>query len=1253
MKVVTEGKTWVNAGFSSGDLGRYILILLLKMIVQEPMQTETIPTFLGVYYKRERPNEAQVGEAVPAISSNYPLVPAKGQLRAPMVSESAILSRNGQTLPAQVVCARLSYNRPYVSQSVTDTIGGDGFYKHQVLVGRQMFQNDSCLVMHDPGTGKTVTQLYVMMELLKARVITRFVLINQSQHGNKVAMDTLERIYNRVYLSHFRMDFRHFAKQFVQRITLFEIGEITYESHTGIVVDEAHNLLSDNEPDTKKVEHVETFVEKLTKLEGIKLLLLSATPLLGDISSLGKFRQILYRNKQEKRQEIPPCLISYTQISYTHLSIVQRTNPAYSYDIGNRSFMMTNGVIYPFFLYVCKPSPMQIADFAVIAARNQRAPFQSKIKPLIVSSKTHKVMNGETETTQKQSAIADEILKLMDEATDGTIIIYCDLVDNGALAMALYLDQHGFVAYTKRDSSQRGSDPQGPRGPSPTRQLEHDFTDKHRTLKILKSELSKTTEESVNDLLIQGEDYEELSEKDSYTDVALSFLKYVNDSTQNHTKNEDLSQRIANLEQEIIELRTRIEELRPHKKGAQNGPRRYLLYLSDRSKDDTDAFKVFNSEDNWDGSLIKVIIGSRVMRDGVDIHHAVQTHIIIPDWRIPGYIQAQHRGIRSAGHDYLIHHRAIKKVEKSRADPDIPHDKKLTYKEARDQVINVDKVEVSIFNHFVDFRLLRLEDIETARVFLDEDTMLATMSNNQILLLLVSGDTKHKAGEAIIEAAIDSYRPVGAEMMKLRSSALDYQLNVRKDARVRDAMTSDERELQNHDYTRNEFFGVEDMELFFMTDSTDIIIKRITEMLLKHGYRNTDDIFEELMHDPDDKVLPPSKEMIATAIVELTQFRGRVYHEFLGLELYVKLYETETESILYLCTTRNEASADNGTPIHPYIAFTENIGYSTNKHIERVVTRIRQKDLGLVKGPTTFHQLQDVLKRAMEGAHIQSLDLQFLAQMSNYWGFTWHDLARIEDNRSEEIQELTSVYVLEGHIVRPDMNVLARNLTAYEYRTSTKQWHAMKTTSIKNTMLVRYGTLFKFYRDFSPFTSEHFKHYYSGESIEGRTDTNGIIMVKDKYHPIDPTAAISGTPEDYIENMFGNALSPSSYLGNKLGDKIIVKVFKKKDSRGSQIGNTLGERNDRSTIRNELVSIVRDTFTLPFFLYLKDKVVRDGYYNFIDIKLEELREMRLAIAGTPTLRFQIYAVETQIQDPEKKRKAYQAIYKPPKFPTRN
>lgn len=86
--------------------------------------------------------------------------------------------------------------------------------------------------------------------------------------------------------------------------------------------------------------------------------------------------------------------------------------------------------------------------------------------------------------------------------------------------------------------------------------------------------------------------------------------------------------------------------------GSRQVPRTYYVYTGDRPGK-TEALKIFNSAKNWDGSYIRMIICSRIARDGLDIHHVLRSYMCVMNWNFASSEQATGRTIRKNSFDVL------------------------------------------------------------------------------------------------------------------------------------------------------------------------------------------------------------------------------------------------------------------------------------------------------------------------------------------------------------------------------------------------------------------------------------------------------------------------------------------------------------------------------------------------------------------------------------------------------------------------
>lgn len=86
-------------------------------------------------------------------------------------------------------------------------------------------------------------------------------------------------------------------------------------------------------------------------------------------------------------------------------------------------------------------------------------------------------------------------------------------------------------------------------------------------------------------------------------------------------------------------------------------PYRYALLTKDTSKSNAkfdSMMETMNSYENRNGDYIKVLISSRVGRDGINVNNVLQIHLIGSEWNQSSMYQALSRGIRATSHSDLI-----------------------------------------------------------------------------------------------------------------------------------------------------------------------------------------------------------------------------------------------------------------------------------------------------------------------------------------------------------------------------------------------------------------------------------------------------------------------------------------------------------------------------------------------------------------------------------------------------------------------
>lgn len=113
-----------------------------------------------------------------------------------------------------------------------------------------------------------------------------------------------------------------------------------------------------------------------------------------------------------------------------------------------------------------------------------------------------------------------------------------------------------------------------------------------------------------------------------------------------------------------------------------------------QSKQDA-ILKLIRSDANVNGEYIKIVVGSRTSRDGLNVYHCRRMHLISPQWNFSNMIQATNRVLRAQGHETLrkLLNREAKSLGLS--------------KEAWESYTNVD---VKIYRHCIDYKIDELTD---------------------------------------------------------------------------------------------------------------------------------------------------------------------------------------------------------------------------------------------------------------------------------------------------------------------------------------------------------------------------------------------------------------------------------------------------------------------------------------------------------------------------------------------------------------
>jgi hypothetical protein len=979
-----------------------------------------------------------------------------------------------------------SYNTILNNRLVSESIDGH-LYNHQILASRYLYFNDSMLLFHQPGTGKTETSQYSMMSILASGLIKKIMIINTSKSHNIKAKATFSKIYN---LERFGNRFSHltiheFLNKYIVFNTYSKLGRILTCAegvvfvnpfdNMGIIFDEAHNLVPS--PRTKKFFTYKSLVEILAQAKCPKIILSTATPVINEAESFEIIHQILIRSF-DTSSEFPGELVSYKGATYDHINVIHR----YSETDTTRGIVFSEQLcgIDNFRIYRVRPKRLQLADILEHIVSTDNEHFLHQYEAYTISSAPREIevnpspsneSSSDTSFTDKRevcdSCIMDQIVMKINQTKDGVIIVYMSLKEYGADIISKLLEANGYVKYD------------GTRKDKPT----------------------------------------------------------------------------------------------------------YLLYESNSSDKQRRFFEDAKRPENWDGSIIKVIIGSRVMRDGVDIHHVVQIHIALPEWHIPGLIQAWHRGIRSNGHNWLIYHRALKMVQENPT---------LTFKEATKLI----KVDYEIFNYIIDLQNITNEEINEARGYFRLSSN-SSLTNTEIARLVLQRDPSSSK----IIVALEKYKEVHKLFTELEKKSIDYFIN-----------TDNNRTTHpNGNY-------------FFTSDTRKIAVKAILSVICDKSVISSTDLIKTIL-SLKGSIL--SSDDIVSGVAEMIQSCRPVFSAKYGINMKLNLYKSR---ILYL-TSDVSMPPDN---TNPYSFYSDICKINVSSELTFTTPNISSQDLAIIptREVNTLNKLKRVLIDVSKGG-ITDLEMNYLKHMTNFWGFCSMDLTP-----SNSTDKVLNFYILRSHIFRTSIHVKqsVRGVIS-PGETAIDTWVQMKTSFTQNAEIVRPIELIEKYESFDFRTIPELLPFITGRAYHPKT--NGIVMVKAfrKETPLEiqPTTDFNEYIRQYIENTIGDLRSNDNYR-----NLIVMKKFADVRSKGRQLQST-------KPIIEQLQENMSTGIFMIFFPYEKSPLNADKEeYNLrdaVEFKSNEMREAQQATQGNPSKRHQIPVIEFLPLTRQRRQEIYRMIYR--------
>jgi hypothetical protein len=1024
-----------------------------------------------------------------------------------------------------------------VGEKLGTTPGVSELYKHQLLASRYLFHQDSLLLLHEPGTGKTETSQFAMMLLLASGIIDKIMIVNSSGTLNVKAKRTFKNIWD---IDRFNNRFAHLTiEEFVDQHVIFDTytklpriltaSDTNPFDHVGVIFDEAHNLVSESGGVKKKT--TVDLIAILARSKGCKVMLSTATPIINEATSFDIIRRVLLRIPftDSLEPEMPPTnanlsafgipgeLVSYKRAVYDHLQVKQVWNPNDPFQ-GRVVALDPNEPAeecFPLRVYRLRPQRCQLRDIVEYLVSIDKETFLVHFDAFMIASESDKIDIGQYKLTNSIPTVEEQ-----------------DDIDSQTGGMPLVPSVSDLGEPDSKSASGTATEQQS-------------------------TTPSYTGERVVVDSCIMEEIVKNIrASKDGVVLIYMS-LK-VNGS--------EVVGRL--LEKYGFEAYTGQRKEKPT----------YLLYESGSSEKQRRLFDDAKKPENWNGSIVKVIIGSRVMRDSVDIHHVVQIHIAQPEWHIPGLIQAWHRGIRSNGHNWLIYHRALELVKASEG--------KLSLEDARKQVV----IDYQVFNYVIDIEDLTDTEINTCRnMFRMESNK--SLSNEEIRKRVNERNPSLKK----VEKALEKYRDVGTLMDSLRKNSLDYHLNG-GDHVVRPEVEQPIQASEN---------------LFFTSDIYSIVMRVIQDMITSSFHLQVSELVEVIRG----RYSFLTENTIISSLVYMWKNKYLLFVPKFGIRMKLVIAKGIVFLVSDITATSFGAttySDDTNTCIQSELSFSTPPIHDTDLTIPRTRT------------VNMINKLKRALGQALEttvplGVQQEDTDeklvYSFLKYMTNFWGFPVENLGLMPSGRE------LSTYIFSKHVSKCSIHIKQRLKGVIVRGKALDEWNQAKSSS--SIQIVRPIELVEKYEAFDFASVPEIAPIIDMSNYVPRT--NGLIMFKCQAKvPSNTNGPFRGTFEQFID-IYLTSLVDFTTVSN---DQVSIRKFADIRSKGRQL-----EKNTTS-IKQTLIGHLSQGVYIIFFPYespvSEPNPETDNLpllSKLLWLKNKELDERTQAELGEPIWKHHILVVE--------------------------
>lgn len=359
---------------------------------------------------------------------------------------STKVDRHGNHVPLNRELAKYTDFSSFATLSTTKRTDSD-LFNHQEIFRRLMMGQDRMILSHKPGTGKTITQMVTMCQMLKIGMIEHIYIVNKNEVLNNIAIGVAKRFFA-------NSDDRPEMIRHIHGITYNELdGKFTeFLPNSGLILDEAHNIIHEKPNPPKK--GLLKVLAAIKNCHIIKLIVTTATPIInkfdGLIALLSLIEGRMIDDEFDTFDELQEYILahhestfSYVEPNYENVTIEQQG------DIETIPMSETEDFHIGF-----TKSPMrgpQLAEFITI--KNDQ--FQQNLKRLSISTVydreyfATKPSKDDQKELDRMAQYSGKVAECLRTGIDSKycVAIYSGLKKEGSEKIALYLERLGYRSY--------------------------------------------------------------------------------------------------------------------------------------------------------------------------------------------------------------------------------------------------------------------------------------------------------------------------------------------------------------------------------------------------------------------------------------------------------------------------------------------------------------------------------------------------------------------------------------------------------------------------------------------------------------------------------------------------------------------------------------------------------------------------------------------------------------------------------------